>query len=190
MSESEIRTLMATVDRAPFSESPFALFVKLALLTGCRKSEILNLRWAEVDLNACVIKLADSKTGPRTCILNDMAVELLSNAKRAEGQEYVIAGRSLDAPAVGVQKWWARLRVAAGTPGITIHTIRHTTASLAAATGQSLPQIGALLGHADPDTTFRYAHHYDQTLRQSSNAVSKRVRDILLQDELTPKKVA
>lgn len=180
LSEEEIRRLMQTLELPPFSESPFALFVKLALLTGCRKSEILNLRWSEVDMNARVLRLADSKTGPRTCILNDMAVELLRNAKRAEGQEYVIAGRSLDAPAVGVQKWWVRLRKAADLDAqVRIHTFRHTTASLAAATGQSLPQIGALLGHTDPDTTFRYAHHYEVSLRSSSNAVSTRVSDIL-----------
>jgi integrase len=186
LSEEEIRRLMQTLDLAPFSTSPFALFVKLALLTGCRKSEILNLRWSEVDLNARVLRLADSKTGPRTCILNDMAAGLLRNAQPVAGQKYVIAGRSLDAPAVGVQKWWVRLRMTAGLTDVNIHALRHTHASLAAATGQSLPQIGALLGHSDPDTTFRYAHHYDASLRSSSNAVCERLIGILSATEGQP----
>jgi integrase len=152
--------------------------VKLAIMTGRRKSELLNLKWSDIDLNAGVMKLADSKVGPRTFVLSDLTVETLRSMRRAEGQVYVIAGRRLDAPAVGIQKWWVRVRTSAGLSDVTIHTLRHTYASLGAALGQSLHQIGAMLGHASVETSKRYAHLHDEVHRRTSNAIGHKIEAI------------
>jgi len=175
LSESEIAALLSTLETPAFSSSPFVTFIKLALATGRRKSEILNVRWADVDLDRQIMRLADTKTGAQVCVLNDLAISTLRSAPRTQGQVYVIAGRNPRAPAVGIQKWWQRVRTAAGIGDVRIHDLRHTFASLGAAQGQSLHQIGGLLGHTSAQTTMRYAHHYEKAQRSASNAIGNMI---------------
>jgi site-specific recombinase XerD len=52
-----------------------------------------------------------------------------------------------------------------------IHDLRHSYASFLVSAGFSLPTIGALLGHATPETTARYAHLLDDPLRQATERV-------------------
>ena len=56
--------------------------IRLLMLTGCRKSEILTLRWSDVDLQAGEIRLADAKSGPRAVQLSLTAVGLLEALPR------------------------------------------------------------------------------------------------------------
>jgi integrase len=182
LADDEIRRLFDTLDDPAFAESPFAVFVRLAIFTGCRKSELLNARLDDLDLEGRSLRLRDSKTGARTVFLNDSALEAIGASPRHEGQEYLILGRNSARPAVGVQKWWARFRKAAKLPDVRIHDLRHTFASIGAGRGQSLLQIGALLGHKTPQTTMRYAHHYEDALRSSSNAIDQGIRKTLLRD--------
>lgn len=172
LSHAEIQALWTTLHEPSVAASPFAAFIKLALLTGCRKSEILNLRWSEVDFAASVMRLPDSKTGPKTCVLNDAALQVLKSIKRQSGQVFVIAGKRLDAPSVGVQKWWERTRIRAGLHDCRVHTLRHTHGAVGTEMGLSLNQVGNLLGHKDPHTTFRYAHHQIDTQRRNSNEIA------------------
>jgi integrase len=63
---------------------------------------------------------------------------------------------------------WVRICRAAGISGLRIHDLRHSYASTLAGDGFSLPIIGALLGHASPTTTARYAHLVDDPLRRAT----------------------
>jgi integrase len=80
---------------------------------------------------------------------------------------------------VNLQKPWRRIRTAAGLDDVRLHDLRHSFASAAVAGGMSLPMIGALLGHSQPQTTARYAHLSADPLRAASEAVASRISSAL-----------
>ncbi len=147
--------------------------IRLLLATGCRLREILNLRWDEVDLERAHFKLADSKTGARYVLLPGPAVALLSDLPRLG--EFVIAGPDPKRPRADLKRPWEQVRRHARLGHIRIHDLRHTYASLGAASGFGLTQIGRLLGHRDPTTTARYAHLADTTLRRTADEISGQI---------------
>jgi integrase len=135
----------------------FVAAVRLLALTGCRKSEITTLGWSQVDLGAGVLRLADSKTGPRVVPLSPPAVALLVGITRTE-RPHVFPSIRGEGPIVGLRKFWLELCRRAGIEGATLHTLRHSLASAAVAGGASLYLVGKALGHAQSATTERYAH--------------------------------
>ena len=147
--------------------------IKLLLFTGCRLSEILTLRWAEVDLERSRLRLADPKTGPKVVYLNSAALEVLSNLRPQEGNPYVIPGAKAGRHLVNLEKPWLRLRDQAGLADVRLHDLRHSFASAGAVNGLSLQTLGALLGHTDPATTNGYAHLFADTLRQANELVGQ-----------------
>ena len=88
---------------------------RLLLYTGARLSEIQTLKWEHIRGNR--IHLPDSKTGAKTIPLNGPALEVLAEAKRVDGNPYVIVGTKDDAYLTDLQKPWRRVRKAAGTGG-------------------------------------------------------------------------
>jgi len=66
---------------------------------------------------------------------------------------------------------WNNIRKAAQLPGVRLHDLRHSFASLCASDGVSLPTIGALLGHSAPHVTARYAHLFDDPQRRAAERV-------------------
>jgi integrase len=153
--------------------SPFVIAaIRLLALTGARLSEILELKWSFVDLERGVIRLPDSKTGAKTLYLNAPALDVLNGLPRVEGNPFVIVGQKRAARLVNLQKPWRRIRNAAGLCDVRLHDLRHSFASMAVAGGMSLPMIGALLGHSQPQTTHRYAHLAADPLRAASETVA------------------
>lgn len=146
--------------------------IRLLALTGARLSEILTLKWSYVDLDARLLRLPDSKTGQKVIYLSDAAIETLSEVPRLAGNPFVICGKVEGARLVNLQKPWRRIRKMAGLDDVRIHDARHSFASVAAASGQSLPVIGALLGHSQPQTTARYAHLAADPVRQANNVTA------------------
>jgi integrase len=73
---------------------------------------------------------------------------------------------------VEIKRAWATLCKAAGITGLRIHDLRHSFASQLASSGASLPLIGALLGHANPTTTHRYAHLFQDPQRAAVEKVA------------------
>lgn len=147
--------------------------LRLLLLTGARVSEILSLRWREVDLVRGTLQLADSKTGRKTILLSVPAVDILTAWPRFSGP-YVFPGEGRGMRKgkhrVSLADAWSWIRRRARIPDVRIHDLRHSFASVAVSGGQTLPIIGALLGHSQAATTQRYAHLMDDPLRAASNA--------------------
>ena len=148
---------LGQVLREAEEEMPSAVAAfRLLLLTGCRMSEIRDLRWEYVK-NDC-IELRDAKTGGRVVPLGPEARAVLSAIPRDEDNPWVIAGRLPGSHLTDLQRPWRRIRKQAGLEGVRIHDLRHSFASRALALGESLTMIGKLLGHTQVQTTARYAH--------------------------------
>ena len=177
LSEDEIARLAAALDdEAAASKNPYpAAALKLLLLTGCRRGEILNLQWQHVDFERQCLRLADSKTGAKVVYLNAPAATLLLELPRLPENPYVIVGAVKGAPLVGMDKIWRSIRKGAGLEGIRLHDLRHSFASVGAIGGLSLPIIGALLGHKHAMTTARYAHLSADPVRAANEAIGSRI---------------
>ena len=148
---------LGQVLREAEEEMPSAVAAfRLLLLTGCRMSEIRDLRWDYV--NDDCIELPDAKTGGRVVPLGPEARAVLSAISRDEDNPWVISGRLPGSHLTDLQRPWRRIRKQAGLEDVRIHDLRHSFASRALALGESLTMIGKLLGHTQVQTTARYAH--------------------------------
>jgi integrase len=166
----------ALPERQKIDVSPFVIAaIRLLLFTGCRRSEILKLRWSEVDFERGLLNLSDSKTGRKTVMLNGPALTILSELPRAG--RYVIAGNDPDAPRPDITQQWHRIRQLAGLDGadgkppFRLHDFRHNFASVGVGAGMGLPIVGKLLGHSQAATTHRYAHLDADPLRRAVNSI-------------------
>src|SRR5262245_58303896 len=146
--------------------------VRLLLLTGARRGELFAAKWADVDLEAGVWTkpAATSKQAALHRVpLSAAAVQVLTEmrAQAADDAEWIFPARG-GGHRPHINEAWIRLRKAAKLPGTRLHDLRHTYASTLASAGLSLPVIGSLLGHSTPTTTHRYAHLFDDPLRQAT----------------------
>ena len=142
--------------------------IRLLLLTGCRKGEILNLRWGEVALDEGEMRLLDTKTGPRTITLTPEAVRVLRQIPRVAGNPFVIPGRIKGRRMRNLNDPWEIICERAELKGVRIHDCRHSYASRALALGECLPMISRILGHAHLETTARYAHLEQSMVREAA----------------------
>ena len=161
LSPDEYRSLGAALRKVESDSSmwpPAIAAIRLLMLTGCRKSEILTLRWDDVDRTAREFRLRDGKRGPRMVPLTTSVLKLLDRIERLEGNPWVIRSQKPGAHLPDLAYYWGRIRDRAGLEGVRIHDLRHSHASEALALGESLTMIGKLLGHSKVATTARYAH--------------------------------
>ncbi len=156
--------------------------IRLLMLTGCRKSEILTLRWDHVALDAQELRLPDSKTGPRVIALPPMAAALLARLPRTPDSPWVLPGRRPGTPLHDLADAWADIRTRAGLDDVRIHDLRHSFASRALALGESLPMIGKLLGHSQIETTARYAHLARDSVHESAARIAESIVADFLHD--------
>jgi integrase len=178
----ELARLGAALDHAATNNlaGPFALAaLRLLILTGARLSEILTLEWSFIDLGRKMIFLPDSKTGQKPVSLNDDAAAVLASLPRLANNPYVIVGNRTGAHLVNLQKPWQTVRKLAGLEGVRIHDLRHTFASVAVASGGSLPEIGRQLGHSQPQTTQRYAHLADDPVRDLTERTGRKLAEAM-----------
>ncbi|MXY42289.1 MAG: tyrosine-type recombinase/integrase [Rhodospirillaceae bacterium] len=185
LTDAEFRRLGRALDDAEAGGGAVmyaALAIRLLLLTGCRKSEILSLRWEHVDLEAREMRLPDTKTGPRTVQLSPAAAAVLARIPRADGNSHVIPGALNGNAMTGLQRHWVKIRDCAGLEKMRLHDCRHSFASRALALGESLPMIGRLLGHSQVQTTARYAHLARDSVHEAARRVSERIEASLYRD--------
>ena len=183
LSDEEFRGLGAVLSEMEAEGSvsaPAAAAIRLLMLTGCRRNEILELRWDDVDLDAGELRLPDGKTGARLVPLSEAAASVLSGLARVGDNPWVIAGSKPGRHLAQLQPVWERVRKRASLEDVRIHDLRHSFASRALALGEGLPMIGTLLGHTQVQTTARYAHLARDSVKASASRIADSIgRDIL-----------
>jgi integrase len=133
--------------------------VTLALNTGMRKGEILNLIWENVNLRERFIEITEQKNGERSTIpLNSVAVETLRSIPRRLDSDYVFTGLIPGEPLCDLKRQFAKAVRTAKLEGVSFHTLRHTAASLLVMAGVDLATVREILRHKSIEMTLRYAH--------------------------------
>jgi integrase len=143
--------------------------LRLILLTGARKGEVLRATWSQFDLERGVWTKPSHNTKQKRIEhvpLNDQAVAFLKSLPQSG--EFLFPGRQSEHLS-DLKYPWAEVCDAAKLEGVRIHDLRHTYASHLVSRGVSLPMVGKLLGHTQPQTTARYAHLADDPLREATN---------------------
>ena len=174
LSREEIARLHKLLDeQSGKSREQQADIVRLLLLTGCRRSEIVQLRWSEVRDD--VLALADSKTGPRNVPLNAGARRILERQPEC-GSAFVFPSPRDPARPRGLNlPLWYRVRQEAGIEDVRLHDLRHTLASHAVMNGVPVPVVSRLLGHSNVRMTLRYAHLGDREIEAAAESIGQSI---------------
>jgi integrase len=170
-------------------DHPLYLIAALALATGMRRNEILALRWQDVDLDTGRLrvelsleettthgirfKAPKTRNGRRTISLPAHVVADLKAHWRAQQEQRLAIGLGKAPPDSqvlatfegkpqspnAITKGWPRAMAAVGMPGVTLHSLRHTHASMLIASGMDVLTISRRLGHGSPTITLRVYGH-------------------------------
>jgi integrase len=169
-----------TAALAEYADQQSADIIRLLLLTGARRGEVLSMRWADVDLTAGKWSKPPSSTKqkkqhevPLSAPARQLLAKILATqtGKRGAAPAFVFPGIGGSGHVTNIKRPWRAVTKAAGIRGLRIHDLRHSYASQLVSGGASLPLIGALLGHSNPTTTARYSHLFDDPLRQATERV-------------------
>jgi integrase len=149
--------------------------IRLLLLTGARKSEVLSATWSQFNFGAGTWTKPGATTKQKTdhCVpLSAPARQLLARIReRNKSAKFVFPGPGPTGHRTNLKRDWGRICREAGIVGLRIHDLRHSFAAQLASAGVGLHVVGGLLGHTQPSTTSRYAHLFDDTLRAATERV-------------------
>ncbi len=182
LSKDEFHTLNKKLEfygKAQLEPAPVITAIRLLMFTGCRLNEILTAKWEYVDFDNHCFKFPDSKTGAKTVYFSDTVGKILRDIKRFPDNPYIIVGETPGQHLYNLQKPWRRIRQDCGLDDVRIHDLRHSFASMAAMSGMSLPIIGSMLGHSQPQTTAQYVHLMGEPMREAANAVSETINQAM-----------
>lgn len=185
ITDDEMRKLFAYLDRSDREglEHPFiTLAIRLQFEFAARKSEVLMLEWAWIDLERRRVIWPDSKTGGMTKPLGDEAHRLLSKAPRFENSPFVcpsIFDPSKPMTDNTYQHGWRRILSRAGVPHVGTHGIRHRAATDIANAGVPLKVGMALTAHKTVTMFMRYVHNEEDPIRMAADAVAARRRTVV-----------
>lgn len=174
LSTEEYRQLGLILERKgndPRFATPSAMISALAL-TGCRRGEIINLLWAELDIEHSCLRLQDSKEGVSARPLGLAAIDLFESQRNLSLGEYVFTGTLEGKPLVGFPKYWKLILADTPLSDITPHVLRHSFASIANDLGFTEATISALIGHSRGTVTSRYIHSFDAALVTAADTVA------------------
>ena len=184
LNEEELDRFWETLECYPNHLAAFVL--KLLLLTGSRKSEVLKATWEQFDLENGVWTKPSHLTKQKKrehLPLSEQALQVLWQLRKLDKNEsnYLFPNQSGNKPLRDIKSFWEKIIKEAKLENVRIHDLRHTHASHLVSSGLSLSIVGKLLGHTQASTTQRYAHLADAPLRQATQLFGNKVK------KLTPK---
>ncbi|MBI6630363.1 tyrosine-type recombinase/integrase [Pontibaca salina] len=170
LTKDEYDLVFDALERMPNQKAANA--VRLLILTGARRGEILGLEWQDLDLelgiwNRPAHKSKDRKR-KRVPLSNEALILLQAMHETAEGSYLFPTSTGSHLP--DINRPWRWLRNEIGMPDLRVHDLRHSFASTLVSSGETLETIGKLLGHSQHQTTMRYAHLMDDPLRRAANS--------------------
>ncbi len=174
LSEEELHRLATVLDKHPNRRG--VTIIKILILTGARRGELMGSKWEDFDLNRGVWRkpahTTKQKRTEHVPISND-ALRIMENWKSETPyiSEYTFPGTKMDRPITEIKRFWDEVRQSANLPDVRLHDLRHSFASHLVSNGISLPIVGRLLGHTQSQTTQRYAHLADDPLRKAADAM-------------------
>lgn len=151
--------------------------IRLLVLTGCRKGELVGLRWSEV--GHATLRLRDGKTGARTVYLSEPARRILDRQRPATGSFVFPSLKDPSRARSSELSLWRKVRREAGIEDARLHDLRHTFASHAVMQSVPLPVLSRLLGHSCPRMTLRYAHVGDRATEAAAERIGRSIAAIL-----------
>lgn len=176
LSEEELARLLKALETSTSQVVPD--IVEFLILTGARRSEAVNLPWAEINMGAGIWDLPPERNKGKTrkiIPLSEGALDLLK-ARLNNESDFVFPNPDTGLPLKHFHGTWDRIRRKAGLPDVRIHDLRHSYASFLVNSGRSLYEVQKLLGHADISTTQRYSHLTKTTLKEATEIVSNLLR--------------
>lgn len=171
LTNDEMARLGAVLKREAHDYPIQTAFIRLLVLTGCRKGELLSLKWDYYSDGH--LYLPDSKTGPKTVFLSTPARKVLAELSKRSNSQWVFSLKNKQPSETSFNTFWYRIRAEIEISDVRLHDLRHNYASIALRSGENLRVIGILLGHVDAETTLRYAHLDDATMQSAVNMVTK-----------------
>lgn len=170
LNPEELANLLEAINNA--KDWRAAGLLRLAMLTGMRRGELLSLQWKHIDFDRGFLRIVDPKGGKDASIpLNDAARRVLAELPRP-GSDFLFPGRS--GRACDLKKPIAAIKKAAGLPADfrPVHGLRHFFASTLASSGQvDLHTLQRLLNHKTPQMTQRYSHLRDEALQRATGVM-------------------
>ena len=180
LTDDEVKRLFGAVVNSRNTQLKF--IVPMLILSGTRKREVLDSRWADVDIPRRMWRIPMSKSGrARHVPISDRLAELLLRIPRTEGNPFIVPDPNTGKPFVSVQYFWNMARCEAELAGLRIHDLRHSFASILINAGRSLYEVQKILGHSQIKTTQRYAHLTEKTLLDAANAAGEAIKTALVE---------
>ena len=134
------------------------LLILLAITTGMRKSELINLRWNDINFDKGLATLGDTKNGtPRINPIPSFVLDEMKQFRKIGSGLIFVSPTNAEKP-FDFRNQWDWVRVRAGIENFRFHDLRHTAASYLVMAGATLYEAGQILGHKSEQTTKRYAH--------------------------------
>jgi integrase len=173
LSEDESKKLLAACKRCGYK--PMHSIVVIALSTGARQGEIMNLCWKDIDLNQKVMRLEETKNGERRSVpLSSHALTIIQELKKVRRIDTTLLFPRADGQKpFEIKKYWKKAIEEAAIENFRFHDLRHTAASNLAMSGATLLEIADILGHKQLKMVKRYAH----LTKQHTATVLERMND-------------
>ena len=131
----------------------------VALNTGLRKSNILELRWEQINFDFNFIEILENKGNKHLLIpLNEKLIQFFNNKPEAERKGYIFINPETGLPYKDIKKAWSTALKKARIENFRFHDLRHTVGTRLAEQLVPVNVIKELLGHSDVHTTMRYVH--------------------------------
>ncbi len=182
LTREEISRLGDALRAAPaerLASTHAAVAIYLLVLTGCRRNEILGLRWDDLNFDTGQMRLRDSRAGARMVPMPHKAAEVFAGLSRTPGNPWVIPGKKKGTRLVNLNESWDRIRKRADLEGVRLHDLRHTCASHAVMNGAPVLVVARLLGHSNIRMTLRHAHLGERHIGAAAERVSQAVAGIM-----------
>lgn len=182
LDDEEVQRLLAVLET--YHNQSVANAIRLLLLTGSRRSEVLNATWDQFDLQKGLwIKPAHTTKQKRMehLPLSTQVIEMLKNMKKQTNSSFLFPGRVEGKPLQEIKKGWETIKKMADIADCRLHDLRHTHASHLVSSGLSLSIVGKLLGHTQTSTTQRYAHLADEPLRDAAERFGNKLEKLASQ---------